>query len=72
MCCRQPSYGIHERMILDKHIQILEANDWICDYEGTWGSLIILSPKPHQKSCNNINDFAWRLCISYHPLKWCD
>ena len=67
-CCRQPSYGIHERKIMDKHIQILEANDWICDCEGHWGSLILLAPKRHQESCNNINDFVWRLCISYLSL----
>ena len=48
-CCRQSSYGIHERKIMDKHIHILETNDWICDCEDPWGSLILLAPKPHQK-----------------------
>ena len=50
VCCRQPSYGIHERKIMDKHIQVLEANDWICDCEGPWGSIVVLAPKPHQES----------------------
>ena len=27
VCCHQPSYGIHKRKIMDKHIQILEASD---------------------------------------------
>ena len=31
VCYHQPSYGIHERKIMDKHIHILESNDWICD-----------------------------------------
>ena len=43
VCCRQPSYGIHERKIMDKQINILETNDWICDCEGPWGSLILLT-----------------------------
>ena len=68
VCCRQPSYGIHERKIMDEHIQALEANDWICDCEGPWGSIVVLAPKPHQESCVNIKDFVWRLCISYRPL----
>ena len=46
-CCRHPSYVIHKRKIVDKHIHILETNDWICDFEGPWGSLILLAPKPH-------------------------
>ena len=58
VCCRQPSYGIHERKIMDKHIQILVP----------WDSIILLAPKPHQESFNNIKDFVWRLCISYRPL----
>ena len=67
-CCRQPSYGIHERKTMDKHIYILETNDWICDCEGPWGSLILQALKPHQEGCTDINDFLWRLCVSYRPL----
>ena len=58
VCYRQPSYGIHECKIMDKHIHILETNDWICDCEGPWGSLILLTPKPHQEECTDINDFT--------------
>ena len=57
VCYRQSSYGIHERKIMDKYIHILETNDWICDYEDPWGSLILLAPKPHQEGCTDINDF---------------
>ena len=68
VCYHQSSYDIHERKIMDKHIQIFEANNWICDCEDPWGSLILLAPKPHQESCNNIQNFVWRLCISYRSL----
>ena len=68
ICCWQPSCGIHERNIMDEHIQILETNGWICDCEGPWGSLILLVPKPHQESYNSINDFVWRLYINCRPL----
>ena len=27
VCYHQPSYGIHERKIMDKHILVLEANN---------------------------------------------
>ena len=54
---------------MNMHIDILEDNNWICDYEDPWGSLLLLSPKPHQEGCTDINDFIWRLCISYRSLK---
>ena len=57
VCYRQLSYGIHKRKIIDKYIQILEANEWICDSEGPWWSPIVLAPTPYQESCNNIQDF---------------
>ena len=55
--CRQLVYGIHERNIMDTHIQILEMNDWICDCEGPWSSRLVLVPKPHQERCTDINEF---------------
>ena len=57
VCYRQPSYGIYERKIMDKYIHILETNNWISDFEGPWGSLILLSPKSHQEECTHINNF---------------
>ena len=68
VCCRQPSYGIHERKITNTHIQILEDNDRICDCEGAWVWLLLLALKLRQEECTDINDFVWRLCISYRPL----
>ena len=52
---------------MKKHIQILEANDWICDCEGPWG-LIILTPSLHQERFTDINVTLWRLYASYRPL----
>ena len=46
----------------------LEANDIITDCEGSWGSLLLLATKPQQESCDDINTFVWRLCVSYRPL----
>ena len=57
VCYRQPSYSIHERKIMDKYIHILETNNWISDFEGPWGSLILLSPKSHQEEYTHINNF---------------
>ena len=68
VCCHQFSSIINERKIMDKHIHILETNDWICDCEGPWGSLILLTPKSYQEGCTDINDFLWRLYVSYRPL----
>ena len=68
VCCHQPLYGIHERKIIDKNILVPEANDCSCDCEGHWGFLILLSPKPHQMGCTNINNFLWRLRNSYRSL----
>ena len=68
VCCRQSPYGIHEREIMNTHIQILINYDWICECEIPLESLIILAPKPHQEGCTDINDFCWRLCVSYCPL----
>jgi hypothetical protein len=32
------------------------------------GSLVVLAPKPHQEDVLNIDDFVWRMCISYRKL----
>ena len=68
VCCRRPAYGIFERNVMKKHIQILEDNDLICDCEGPWESLLLLAPKLHQYGFIDINDFLWRLCVIYRPL----
>ena len=36
--------------------------------EGPWGSSIVLAAKPHQEHIKNIDDFVWRMCVSYRKL----
>jgi len=31
-------------------------------------TMIVLAPKPHQETVTGINDFVWRMCVSYGPL----
>ena len=38
------------------------------DCVGPSGTLLILAAKPHQKSCTNIGNFVWMLCVSYRSL----
>ena len=49
---RQPVYRFHESKIITKLMADLEANKFIRDCEGLWGSL----------------PFIRRLCVSYRPL----
>ena len=53
---------------MNKHITVLEDSRLITECEDSWGSLLLLAAKPHQEMCFNINDFIWRLCVSYSPL----
>ena len=57
VCCRHTSYGIHERKIMDKQINLLETNDWICDCEGPWGYLILLTPNCIRKDALTLTTF---------------
>ena len=50
------------------HIKVLEDNDWICDCVGPWGSLLILTVKPHQEEHKENNDFICSLCVNCRPL----
>ena len=53
---------------LKEQIQALDNNKWIRDCKGPWGSMILLAPKPHQEGVTDINEFVWRLCVSYRGL----
>ena len=53
---------------MNHHISALEDSSLIVDCEGPWGSLFVLAPKSHQEDCSSIDDFIWRLCVSYRPL----
>ena len=68
VCSRQPVYGFHESKIMTQFKADLEANKLIRNYEGPWGSLLLLAAKPHQENFTNISAFLWRLCVSYRPL----
>ena len=43
-------------------------NDCIEECKIPWGSQILLAAKPHQEHIENIEDFVWRMCVSYHGL----
>ena len=68
VCCRKPNYGPHESAIILEEQQALLANGWIRKCYGPWGSLVVLAPKPHQEDVENIEDFVWRMCVSYRKL----
>ena len=68
MCCRKPSYGPYESKIILTQIAQLLSNKWIEPCGGPWGSMIVLAQKPHQESITNIDDFVWRMCVSYRRL----
>ena len=69
VCCKKPSYGPHESKTIRKSLQVLLSNGWIekCT-EGGCGSPIVLAPKPHQEKITNIEDFVWRMRVSYRGL----
>ena len=62
-------YDIREIETMNTFIKVLEDNNWICDYVGSWGSLLLLAARPYQEGCKDIKEFIRRLCISYLPLK---
>ena len=35
---------------------------------GLWGSMIVLAAKPHQEDITRVEDFVWRMCVSYRKL----
>jgi hypothetical protein len=68
VCCKKPRYGPHESAIILEQQAVLLANGWIRKCYGPWGSLIVLAPKPHQEEVESIEDFIWRMCVSYRKL----
>ena len=68
ICAKQTQYGPHESKIIMGQIQDLLENDWIEECDGPWGSIIVLAPKPHQEQVTHIDDFVWRMCVSYRGL----
>lgn len=68
VCCKKPAYGPHEAKIIMPQITDLLKNEWIRLCYGAWGSMIVLAPKPHQEDIDDIDEFIWRMCISYRKL----
>ena len=61
VCYHHPAYGIRKKKMI-KNIQILEDNDWICDYVSPWDSLLLLTTKPHQEDCTCIIFYSTFMC----------
>ena len=68
VCCPQPNYGPHESKIIMEQLDALLHNNWIKECGGPWGSMVVLAPKPHQEHVEDINEFVWRMCVSYRKL----
>ena len=68
VCCKQQAYGPHESKIIMEQVNNLKKNEWIRKCVGAWGSKIVLAAKPHQENITNIEDFIWRMCVSYRGL----
>ena len=51
-----------------EHVKTLLENDRIDRCKGPCGSIIVLALKPHQGHIKNINNFIWRICVSYKRL----
>ena len=69
VCCKKPNYGANESKVIMETIETLLANNFIEESrEGGWGSPIVLAPKPHQEHVTEIENFIWRMCVSYRGL----
>ena len=68
VCCKSRQYGPHESSIMMSQVEALLNNDWIEESQGPWGSIIVLAPKPHQEHIMDIEEFIWRMCVSYRGL----
>ena len=63
VCCRQPTYGPHEKPIIMEQISSLLTNDWIEKCGGAWGSMIVLASKPNQEHIGDIKKCVWQMCL---------
>ena len=58
----------YESKIIMEHVKTLLENDWIEKCECPWGSSIVLADKPYQEHVKNIDNFIWRMCVSYRKF----
>jgi hypothetical protein len=68
VCCKKSSYGPYESKVIMEQVNQLLHNNWIQKCGGAWGSMVVLAQKPHQEHITDINDFVWRMCVSYRQL----
>ena len=69
VCCNKPVYGPYETNVIMEHIKTLLHNKWAREIQGSaWGFPIVLAPKPHQEEVVKIDDYIWRMCVSYQGL----
>lgn len=69
VCCRKPVYEPYESKVIMQHLKTLLLNKWAKGIKGSsWGSSIVLAPKPHQEEKCDIDDYIWRMCVSYRGL----
>ena len=52
-----------------KQVRVVLANDLISKcFSSGWGSPVVLASKSHQEHINDVEEFIWRICISYRGL----
>ena len=66
--CRKPQYGPYKYKIILEQVQTLIKNVWIEKCGEPWGSRIVWAGNLHQEYIQNIDDFIWRMCVSYTKL----
>ena len=82
MCCKNHHYGPYETDVINKLVDQLEDKGLVEDNEGPWGTIIVLSAKPHQEGVP-CHEYKWQLCVFYYrlnqvtrpftfPIPWCD
>ena len=50
-------------------MKVLLSNDWIKEcYKGGYGSPIVIVVKSRKETVDDIEDFIWRMCVSYWKL----
>ena len=68
VCCKKTTYGPYKSKIIMEQVQKLQSNGWVKRCKGPWGSLIVLAANPHQEHFTDIDNFIWRICVSYQKL----
>ena len=51
-----------------EQVHQLLANRWVKLCKVPWCSLIVLAAKSRQEHVTDINDFIWRICVSYQKF----